>query len=173
VKQKISSEAKTVEQSGNRGSGFEVVTIIIHNCMKPMKPLLYLSVLVGLSAASLTLHLNAANSAQTSPPATRSEEFRVVGTEPFWGISVGKRGIVYSTTDSKPRSFPYSAPMTAQGRPADLVRVYRLQSKPNTNNVLVIKKVAACSDSMSDKQYPYSATLILDNAVREGCAERK
>lgn len=138
-----------------------------------MKPLLYLSVLFGLSATSLTFHLNAANSAQTPPAATRSEEFRGVGTEPFWGISISKRGIVYSTPDAKPRSFPYVAPVSAQGRPADLVRVYRLQGKPNTNQVLVIKKVAACSDSMSDKQYPYSATLILDNTVREGCAERR
>jgi uncharacterized membrane protein len=140
--------------------------------MKSMKPLLYLSVLLGLGTTSIISHLTAANSAQP-PAAPRSEAFRVVGTEPFWGMSVSKSGIVYSTTDSKPRSFPYSAPMSAQGRPADLVRVYRLQSKPNTNNLLVIKKVAACSDSMSDKQYPYSATLILDNVVREGCAERR
>ena len=137
-----------------------------------MKPLLYLAILIGLGATPLIAGLDAANSAQ-SPTETRSEEFRVVGTEPFWGMSVSKRGIVYSTPDSKPRSFPYTAPINAQGRPADLVRVYRLQGKPNTNNVLVINKVATCSDSMSDKQYPYSATLILDNTVREGCAERR
>lgn len=139
---------------------------------KQMKPLLYLTVLFGLGTLSLTSHWSAVNSAE-APAGTRSEEFRVVGTEPFWGMSVSKRGMVYSTPESQPRSFPYTAPMSAQGRPADLVRVYRLQGKPSTSHVLVIKKVAACSDGMSDKQYPYAATLILDNAVREGCAERR
>jgi uncharacterized membrane protein len=137
---------------------------------KPMKPLFHLSVLVGLGAIALAFHLNPANSAEAKPT-ERSEEFRVVGTEPFWGMSISKRGIVYSTPESRPRSFPYVAPMSAQGRPADVVRVYRLQSKPNT--LLVINKVAICSDGMSDKQYPYSATLILDNTVRQGCAEKK
>ena len=137
---------------------------------KPMKPLLHLSVLFGLGAIALAFHLNPANSAEAKP-IERSEEFRVVGTEPFWGMSISKRGIVYSTPESRPRSFPYVAPMSAQGRPADVVRVYRLQSKPNT--LLVINKVTVCSDGMSDKQYPYSATLILDNTVRQGCAEKK
>lgn len=104
-------------------------------------------------------------------PTPKLDEFMVSGTEPFWGVTVSRRGIVYTTPDAKPRTFPFVAPIAAQGRPIDLVRVYRLQGQPN--QMLIIKKVTACSDGMSDRQYPYSATLILGNTVQEGCAMKK
>ncbi|KOP26343.1 hypothetical protein AMR41_10935 [Hapalosiphon sp. MRB220] len=101
-----------------------------------------------------------------------NEEFIARGTEPFWSLTISKKGgIVYSTPENRKLTFPYVTPLQASGRPADLVRVYRLQGK--TNNTLIIKKENACSDGMSDKQYPYSAILILGNKVLEGCAEKK
>ncbi|BAY79255.1 hypothetical protein NIES25_57390 (plasmid) [Nostoc linckia NIES-25] len=102
---------------------------------------------------------------------TKSEEFIARGTEPFWSVLVSKRGIVYSSPDVQKQTFSYIAPLKAEARPADLVRVYRLQGKGN--NILIIKKVDACSDGMSDKEYPYSAIFILGNKVLEGCAEKK
>ncbi|MBW4455525.1 MAG: hypothetical protein KME55_23995 [Nostoc indistinguendum CM1-VF10] len=100
-----------------------------------------------------------------------SEEFIAGGTEPFWSVTVSKRGIVYSSLGVQKQSFSYVAPLKAEGRPADLVRVYRLQGK--SNNILIIKKVDACSDGMPDKEYPHSAIFILGNKVFEGCAEKK
>ncbi|EHC13977.1 MULTISPECIES: COG3650 family protein [Fischerella] len=103
---------------------------------------------------------------------TNTEEFIARGTEPFWSVTVSKKnGIVYSTPENRKLTFPYVTPLQASGRPKDLLRVYRLRGK--TNNTLIIKKEDACSDGMSDIQYPYSATLILGNTVLEGCAERK
>lgn len=102
---------------------------------------------------------------------TSSEEFIARGTEPFWSVTVSKKGIVYSSPDTKQQTFSYVAPLKAEARRADLVRVYRLQGK--RNNILIIKKVDACSDGMSDKEYPYSAIFILGNKVLEGCAEKK
>ncbi|MDZ7966192.1 MAG: hypothetical protein RM368_14640 [Nostoc sp. DedSLP03] len=102
---------------------------------------------------------------------TSSEEFIARGTEPFWSVTVSKKGIVYSSPDTKQQTFSYVAPLKAEARPADLVRVYRLKGK--SNNILIIKKVDACSDGMSDKEYPYSAIFILGNKVLEGCAEKK
>ncbi len=125
-----------------------------------------------LSMTSLaTLSASAKPSSVAQTPRTNSvEEFVAVGNEPFWNITIGKRGIVYSTPDTKPQTFPYVAPIAAQGRPIDTVRVYRLQG---ANNLLILKKTNACNDTMSDRQYPYSATLILGNTVRDGCADRK
>lgn len=101
-----------------------------------------------------------------------TEEFIVLGTEPFWSVTVTKKsGIVYSSPENRKLTFPYVAPLKAAGRPPDLLRVYRLRGR--ANNMLIIKKVNACSDGMSDKNYPYSATLILGNTVLEGCAENK
>ncbi|MCX7594971.1 MAG: hypothetical protein N2235_14675 [Fischerella sp.] len=103
---------------------------------------------------------------------TNTEEIIALGTEPFWSVTVNKNGIVYSSPENRKLSFPYVTPLKAAGRPPDLLRVYRLRSKANSN-LLIIKKVNSCSDGMSDKNYPYSATLILGDTVLEGCAENK
>lgn len=147
-----------------------------------MKTWLYGAALFGMAAFSLlsvpTIASQAAEGIAKSPSIAQAparprptEEFIVRGNEPFWSVTIGKRGIVYTTPDTKPQTFPYVAPLAAQGRPTDLVRVYRLQG--TGNNLLILKKTPACSDTMSDRKYPYSATLILGNTVREGCAERK
>jgi uncharacterized membrane protein len=130
-----------------------------------MKTLVPCVILLGLSTNLLT------NSPLASAQTAKIEEFISVGNEPFWNVTVRKSGIVYSTPDAKKQTFPYVAPLKADGRPADLVRVYQLRGRGN--NMLIIKKVSDCSDTMSDNKYPYSATLILGNRVLEGCAQRK
>ena len=102
---------------------------------------------------------------------TSGEEFIAFGNEPFWSVTINRGGIVYSTPDISNRQYPYTAPISAMGRPDDLVRVYRLNGQPS--GVLVIKKVNYCSDGMSDNVYSYDATLILGNQVMEGCARRR
>ncbi|GET37948.1 COG3650 family protein [Microseira wollei] len=102
---------------------------------------------------------------------TRVEEFILRGNEPFWSVTISRNGIIYSTPESPNRRYPYTAPISAAGRPPDLVRVYRLNGQPS--GILVIKKADSCSDTMSDIVYPYSATLILGNRVLEGCAQKR
>lgn len=129
-----------------------------------MKSLYFFTVLLGLSV------MPGENFLISQTPA-RVETFTARGTEPFWSITVNRNGIVYSSPDASKRTYPYVAPIAAQARPADLVRVYRLNGQPN--GTLIIKKANSCSDGMSDKAYPYEAILILGNQVLEGCAERK
>ncbi|MBW4606397.1 MAG: hypothetical protein KME22_04010 [Hassallia sp. WJT32-NPBG1] len=138
-----------------------------------MKSIISCVILLQLSAILLISNRSFANDA---PPLiaqnnTKIDEFNIVGTEPFWNVTVSKSGIVYSSPNAKKQTFPYVTPIKAAGRTADIVRVYRLQGKPNS--MLIIKKESTCSDGMSDKQYPYSVTLILNNTVLEGCAEKK
>lgn len=124
----------------------------------------------GVTPLALLTHIALAKSpAQFTAQSRTVEEFIVRGNEPFWTVTVGKQGIVYQTPETKPRSFRYITPIAAQGRLLDTVRVYRL----GLNNSLILKKTDACSDTMSDRKYPYSATLILGDTVKEGCAERK
>ena len=137
-----------------------------------MKRWLYSIALVGTASLSLLgISALSKSSSQAQTPARPApvEQFIVRGAEPFWNVTINRNGIVYTTPETK-QSFPLVAPIAAQGRPLDVVRVYRLKG---ANNLLVIKKVDACSDTMSDTKYPYSATLILGNTVREGCAEKK
>lgn len=148
-----------------------------------MKTLHFYAVILGLCTASLgasaalaTHRLQLENAAPihntlVAQASARGEEFIASGTEPFWSVTVSRRGIVYAAPDANNRRYPYTAPMSALGRPSDLVRVYRLNGQPN--GLLVIKKVNSCSDGMSDNVYPYDATLILGNRVMEGCARRR
>jgi uncharacterized membrane protein len=140
-----------------------------------------LFVAFGLGITAVTSFLPAsANSApvgkqvsNTKAAAVNSERFRVVGTEPFWGIDISQKGIVYTSLadNINKRTFRYVAPQPAQGRPLDVVRVYRLGG---ANNILILNKVDGfCSDSMSDTKYPYIATLIFGNTVKTGCAQNK
>lgn len=122
--------------------------------------------LAGLAAGLVTLMPVIAN--QNTMQST--ESFNVVGNEPFWSVAIDKTGITYSTPDSQKATFPSVAPLSAEGRPADTVRVYPLQGQ--TNGTLVIRR-GVCSDTMSDRKYDYSATLILGNTVKEGCAIKK
>jgi uncharacterized membrane protein len=128
-----------------------------------MKTFISYIALLGLSAGLLT------NSSSLFAQTPSSEKFVARGTEPFWSMTVSKNGIVYSSPEIKKQTFPYVKPLTAEGRPADLMRVYRMKG----NNMLILKKVGACSDGMSDNKYPYSAVLILGNKVLEGCAQKQ
>lgn len=145
-----------------------------------MKTQIFSIFLAGLTA---TLMVNNPSSANTKSQSFNNnflisqatnrggEELIVNGTEPFWSVTISRRGIVYSTPESR-QNFPYVAPTTASGRPADLVRVYRLRGRNNVTSTLVIRK-GSCGDGMSDIRYPYSAVYISGNKVLEGCARTK
>jgi uncharacterized membrane protein len=139
-----------------------------------LKALFSCFALLGFSASLLANSPSTANELSINKKIAQtanSEKFVAKGTEPFWNISVSKSGIVYSIPDAKKQTFPYVVPLAASGSPADKVRVYQLRGRGN--NILIIQKVSTCSDGMSDKDYPYSATLILENKVLEGCAEKQ
>jgi uncharacterized membrane protein len=113
-------------------------------------------------------------SALSQPPAPKPPQVLVSasGTEPFWQVSVTRQGIEYRTPEqTPPLKFAYSAPIAAQGRPTEVVQVYRLQSR-SQDGWLVIQRAGneKCSDGMSDNQYPYSAIVMLNGKVRSGCA---
>ncbi|MBW4612284.1 MAG: hypothetical protein KME21_03220 [Desmonostoc vinosum HA7617-LM4] len=129
-----------------------------------MKTFMSCVVLLGIGTGLLVGNVGVAET-------TSGEEFIAHGTEPFWSVTVSKRGIVYSSPDIQKQAFPYVTPLKAQGRPVELMRVYPLKGR--SNNTLIIKKVDVCSDGMSDQEYPYSVTLILGNKVLEGCAEKQ
>jgi uncharacterized membrane protein len=141
------------------------------NMKRVITPILLMGISINLLASTPS---NAKNNhsiiAQSNNRNRTTEEFIVSGTEPFWSVTISKKGIIYSTPESR-QSFPYVEPLQASGRIVDFVRVYRLRGKNNATNTLVIKKVDSCSDGMSDITYPYSAIFIRGNTVLEGCAK--
>lgn len=133
-----------------------------------------LFVVFGLGITAATSLLPASAKAPTPKQASKVESFRVVGTEPFWGIDISQKGIVYTSLKDNinKQTFRYVAPTAAEGRPLDFVRVYRFGTRPN--HILILNKENGfCSDSMSDIKYPYTATLISGNTVKTGCAQKQ
>jgi uncharacterized membrane protein len=128
----------------------------------------------AIGAMTFTSLAAIAMSALSQPSIPKPPQLLVsaVGTEPFWQVSVTRQGIEYRTPEqTAPVKFAYSAPVAAQGRPTDVVQVYRLQNR-STDGWLMIQKAVGnqCSDGMSDNLYPYSAIVILNGKVRSGCA---
>ena len=92
-----------------------------------------------------------------------AESIRLVGTEPFWGGTLRGSELLYSTPENQAgesiavRRFAGNNGLgfsgMRDGKPFDLTIT------PGT-----------CSDGMSDRSYPFTATLKLGEEQRNGCA---
>lgn len=92
-----------------------------------------------------------------------AERITVVGTEPFWNAVIEGDRLTYSTPDN------------AQGSAVQVMRFAgniglgfngTLQDEPI--DLLITKE--PCSDGMSERMYPFTATLQLGTEQRTGCA---
>lgn len=91
------------------------------------------------------------------------ETIRLTGTEPFWGGAIRAGQFVYTTPENEAgetiaiRRFAGNSGLgfsgSSQGGPLDLT-ITR----------------GTCSDGMSDRSYPYTATLRIGGEQRSGCA---
>ena len=97
------------------------------------------------------------------------------GTEPFWSLKIGGGKIVLDEADKGKTPLLTVAPRAAQGRPADLVRVYQTRTLGAKRQyvTIVVRQAEAnsCSDGMSDTKYPFSAVVIKPGGVLEGCCK--
>lgn len=130
------------------------------------KSFLFGVILLGLGAAGFGFALR-----ESYADNTPVEGFIARGTVPFWTVEIRRDEIVFLSPTAEEQKYPFSEPMTASGRPADLVQVYPLQGNPS--GFLVLRQDDTCYDGMADLPYSYNATLILGNEVLEGCAEKR
>jgi uncharacterized membrane protein len=89
---------------------------------------------------------------------------RLVGTEPFWGGRIAADGITLSGADRPDMRFPADKPWT-RGAAA----VWATQSS-GALPLKITLRVAACSDGMSDRRYPYTALVEVGGETLRGCA---
>lgn len=91
------------------------------------------------------------------------ETIRLVGTEPFWGGTVTRGSFLYTSIENQAgeaiavKRFAGNSGLgfsgTRGGKPLDLT-ITR----------------GTCSDGMSERNYPYTATLRFGTEQRSGCA---
>ncbi|WP_240504567.1 COG3650 family protein [Tsuneonella mangrovi] len=92
-----------------------------------------------------------------------SETAHFTGTEPFWGGNVVGDTLVYSTPDNAAGSTIAVERFAGRGG-LSWHGIYRGQPF-----VLAVTP-GKCSDGMSDRTYPYVATLSVEGTQRNGCA---
>ena len=110
------------------------------------------------------LSRNVALSWARAPDGIRADEtVQFTGTEPFWGGSVSGAELTYSTPDT-PDGAPI--PVTRFAGRGGVSWSGTYQDKPFRLAVTEGK----CSDGMSDRSYPFTATLEVLGEQRQGCA---
>lgn len=91
------------------------------------------------------------------------EAIRLVGTEPFWGGTVERGQFLYTSLENQTgetipvKRFAGNSGLAFSG------------TRGGRSIDLMITR-GTCSDGMSDRTYPYTATLRLDAEQRSGCA---
>ena len=85
----------------------------------------------------------------------RGVHFMALGNEPFWSFSIekGKR-MEFKTPDGQPVIVPYVEPEYAQD-----ANVRRYRAITEAHEIIVQVTKGDCSDTMSDRTYPYKVTV--------------
>lgn len=96
------------------------------------------------------------------------------GAEPFWNLTIEDDRAAYSTPDQPDAvSFEIRLDTRAEGR--DWPRALTLIARGDTAVILLDQR--ACSDTVSDRAYPYSGTLLTQRGVEpivlSGCCRPK
>ena len=108
-----------------------------------------------------------------SPAASRPgliiTEWVALGNEPFWNVSIMPDSIVWRTPEHLEGIHFPPAPRERSG---NVIRWQTQRTGTPASLDLSIESMT-CSDGMSDRVYPYKATLTLDAQTFTGCAEQR
>jgi uncharacterized membrane protein len=111
--------------------------------------------------ASITAAPKAAPSPAAAPFSPGG--YALNGTEPFWGGTLTGTSLVYTTPDNQTgETVPVTVVLAADRE----TYTGSLDGQP----VIVTLTKAACSDGMSDRNYPYTAVVQVKGETRQGCA---
>ena len=84
--------------------------------------------------------------------------YHAVGTEPFWDVLIDEHDVTFTLSGSQPIRQP--RPQAIIGIAGEIYQTPRI-------NVNIVH--AACSDGMSDRNYPDKVQLIVDGKRFNGC----
>jgi uncharacterized membrane protein len=91
---------------------------------------------------------------------------RLIGTEPFWGATISETTITLSGAD-RPELRAPAGERRVTGAGASWRT--RTASAPQTEITVTLLR-APCSDGMSDRAYPFAATVTVGAETLRGCA---
>ena len=91
-------------------------------------------------------------------PQPQAAPYRAVGTEPFWSLTIDQRAISFTLAGSTPVQQP--KPQVIVGFAGEIYRTQRI-------DVNIVH--GACSDGMSDRNYPDKVQIRVDEHHFSGC----
>lgn len=89
---------------------------------------------------------------------------RVLGTEPFWGITIAPTGLTYDGVDRPEQTASNPGP-EVQGTVATWTTV-----TGSGTPLSIVLMATECSDGMSDRTYPLTARVEIGEETLNGCA---
>lgn len=106
--------------------------------------------------------------ASAAKPSDRVGEFRAAGNEPFWSLVVNSLAMTIKTPqDLTGVAFAPSLPMVSGVR----YHWTAATAQPNRHTIDVTIEATTCQDTMADKKWTHTATVIYDGKTLTGCAE--
>lgn len=133
-----------------------------------MRPVLAALAVLALAACS--------PAGETAPPAEEpqpapvlggvdlGQPLRALGTEPFWSLELTRTEMVYTTPEPPEQRAPQPNPVV-QGTTA----TWEAETAEGTG-IKVTLVATECSDGMSDRTYPLTAMVKVDDQDLTGCA---
>ncbi|MBB5747347.1 COG3650 family protein [Brevundimonas variabilis] len=130
-------------------------------------------------AVFLTLPLLLACSGETSAPGPAeavaepvmlggvdlNQPLRAIGTEPFWAVEITPAALTWSGVERPELTVANPGP-DVQGTTA----VYAVEAAAGASMTVTLM-ATECSDGMSDRLYPLTATVEIGDETLNGCAQ--
>ena len=124
-------------------------------------------IVMALAASACQQNTGAAGSPGTAPEGFNAigadEAITALGNEPFWNATITGSSLVYKTPENIEGSSLSVDRFTGQGGLG-----FSGQFEGAAFDLLIT--AGECSDTMSDRTYPYTATLRIGEEQRNGCA---
>ena len=128
-----------------------------------MEVVLAMTASAGLSACQPQERATGSGPGGTFGAIAPDETIHLVGTEPFWGGEVAGKTLRYSTPDDA-RGVAIAVTRFAGNNGLG----YSGSLRGRTLDLAITP--GHCVDGMSDRRYPYVATLMIGSEQRDGCA---
>lgn len=94
-----------------------------------------------------------------------TQRLSVVGTEPFWALTLTDESLVLERPDFEDETYPRHA-----FEKNDPTKEGEARAELITNEISLTLTARKCSDGMSDRVYPLTAELTKGDELLKGCA---